>query len=336
MQQKLFFSLFFLFFIFSSCEFGVEDFFGRRTSHDERASTLVDVTEQLNKPPFTTWRNKTEPTQWRFLIVTDMHFDNKFSHPFEAFLDSITDEKSGKPDFVIMLGDSAEGGREHAYDDYENFLKRLREKTQTDTHFIPDVAVLGNHDIYKKGWALWQKARASTEKYPTIDNSNTFYKFETQTPPNSDGKTFKRSWYFLDSASSTLGNKQMKSFQENLKNDNNDKFIFTHYPFFAQSANIFDYYKWTNTYERAILFDLFDKSKVNMLFTGHWHHGGSYLWGSFFELNAGSFYSDRSGLNHWYYVTVDEERRFIAIEEYKTQNSESKSVKKEQIHVYSF
>ncbi len=310
-----------------SCEFGLQDFFRRFPTVDQRSGVLKDITQDL-QGNFSGSHHDSNPQQWRFLMITDLHYGKESNRPEEALLESIAIHN---PDFIIMTGDVTETGKESCFARYEEFEQKLHTTIENTGNKIPDFAVIGNHDLYNNGWAHWLEARKES-----IEKGHSFFKFTTTTGPDLNGESHARSWYFTDSGNSTLGNKQLHALQEALENDPNEKFFFTHYPFFADNAAPLDRFKWTNNYERAIYFDLFDKNNVDMIFSGHYHLGGFRDWGSFYEFTAASFIANEDIKNHWYYITIDEQNCTITVDSYVTVNSNSSTAKQEYIKTYSF
>lgn len=126
---------------------------------------------------------------------------------------------------------------------------------------IPVYNVVGNHDVYNSGWDLWKK---------TCPPHTSTYYFETE----------DFIWYFLDTASGTLGRPQFYDLKDKLAQSSKPKLVFTHYPLYG--GGIF-YFCLSNPRERAELISLFARTNVKLYCSGHYHAGAFYDYGPFQE-----------------------------------------------------
>ena len=294
-MKKIFFSLsaIFIFCIFS-CSYDYQKFFFRGPHVDVRAKEI----KKFSSP-------ETTGSQLNFLILTDLHFGGKKERQEKLFLNSI---KNKKIDFILFLGDLVDTGFEDNYEESESFVKKIKSKLlQPD---IPFYVLLGNHDLYQDGYDYWKELSFSTNK----DASYFYFK----TPINSE-KTKFRSWYFLDTASGILGYNQLNNFKELVEKDKNPKIVLTHYPIYADMT-MFDFFRLSDTRERALLIELCDKHNVDLVFSGHWHSGGRYNFGSFTEFCFKSFCENRDNENQWTYVTLCEDSQNIQFDNYLVKN----------------
>jgi len=183
------------------------------------------------------------------LVISDIHFgsdkkeietDNLF-----AWLDGMRG-KTSYPSFVLSLGDVVDTGKPEQYSLYQSFCHKL--KSEYNLPLI--LHACGNHDIYQNNWDNW-KANC----YPYTS----FYKFYTE----------KFSWYCLDTASGTIGQKQYKKLLSDFNRDSRPKIIYTHYPF--TRFNI-DCANMAETTERNKLLSDFSKNSVKCVLGGHNHN----------------------------------------------------------------
>jgi hypothetical protein len=221
------------------------------------------------------------------LILSDIHFgaDSKKDltlEKFRAWFDSLADAgdtsvplEQRKPVFCLCLGDSVESGVESEYEQFKKFTEEIKARG------VPVYGILGNHDHLNNGWVLWKKY---------VNPHTTYYRFMTK----------KFSWYFLDTASGTMGVSQLHDFVANARADPNPKLIFTHYPIYGGGGNF--YFSLSDPQERAILLDTFAKTNVKLGTEGHQHPGSSHDFGSFKEVNVSAFRDYKS----WHILTVDE------------------------------
>ena len=178
--------------------------------------------------------------------------------------------ETDKPLFSVVLGDNTDTGVE--YDEYAVFQSKL-------ASYTPVYNILGNHDILNNGYSKWKEV---------CTPHNTYYKLETK----------NLSFYILDTANGTIGNKQLNDMKRHFNSDNKPKIVLTHYP--LKGDNIF-YFALTNTVERAKLIDLFAKTNVKYYFGGHYHPGSTYDYGNFKE-----YILTAAKKNSWVLVNIDE------------------------------
>ena len=222
-----------------------------RQSNDSKKFTSED-NDKTNENDFVEDDDLQSFDEINFLIVTDLHFGGKKSRQESLFFNSI---KNRKIDFIFILGDLVDTGFEDNYEESESFVKKIKSKLlQPD---IPFYVLLGNHDLYQDGYDYWKELSFSTNK----DASYFYFK----TPINSE-KTKFRSWYFLDTASGILGYNQLNNFKELVEKDKNPKIVLTHYPIYADMT-MFDFFRLSDTRERALLIELCDKHNVDLVFS---------------------------------------------------------------------
>ncbi len=260
--------------LLTSCEYGIDEFLWRDNNIDRRAENIIDLPIE-EAPPFP-YEEAVPPSQekvplaYDVLIVTDVHFgaENSFHpRPEEKLfkkLDKLKEEGS-LPLFCICLGDIAEHGLEKEISSYQ---KKLVEELE-NRYSIKTYTTVGNHDLYNSGWSPYKKI-----VYP----HTSFYRFSSHS----------FNYYFLDTASGTLGNRQYKALLKEFKNDGKKKLVFTHVPFYADG---YFYFSMQNSEERNKLISIFTKSKVKGLFCGHLHKEVVSDLGSFTEYTIGGFLS---------------------------------------------
>lgn len=271
--NKLFFIpiIFFLIFL-TSCKFGLEQAFYRSHSVRKRSTQITELSEtnpsdseksRFKKIITTIQAAEASDKDYNVLVFSDIHFgaiphqDNSL---FFEYLDTVK-EKPEFPSFAICLGDIAETGRADEYNSYVELTNRLY-----DQYGLVTVAIPGNHDLFNDGiFEFLDKA------YPY----QTYFRISTAST----------SFYFLDSANGTLGQKQFNDLRSRFKTDKNKKIIFSHYPLFTTG----DMFQTTNTRERAILLTEFNNNNVKAVYTGHHHPGGYVNFGNFFARGVKGF-----------------------------------------------
>ena len=137
------------------------------------------------------------------------------------------------------------------------------EEEQYDKIRYPFYPVVGNHAITHNGWALWSN----------IFHSSFYQVFVIGIDP-SDGEIYFDRFIFLDSASGTLGKKQIELIKEGTFDSDGEKFF--RYTFVFSHTNIFrpQFFEFASTFTREetfFLLDQFEKWNVNCVFCGHVH-----------------------------------------------------------------
>lgn len=106
------------------------------------------------------------------------------------------------------------------------------------------------------------------------------------------------SFYFLDSASGSLGFQQTEALKKSFAEDKNIKYVFSHYAIYSEDEF---YWVYQKVEERNNLFSLFAKNNVKAYFGGHIHAVLHTDFGKLQEVNVQAFYAPCS----WVLVTVD-------------------------------
>lgn len=234
---------------------------------------------------------------YSFLVGADSHLttdrgrmDEMFSIGLEnddllyCHLGDIADTK---PEYYIILDQLIQDAKKNYVNKYyeQNQYGRWRQKidpydmigTEYDNIKFPFYPVVGNHDITHNGWALWSNIFKSS-----------FYEFDVNCGYNENGKPIRDHFIFLDTASGTLGQRQVELIQQGLLDGENDyryTFLFSHTNIFLPS-----HFQFASTFPREeayFLLDQFDKWNVSAVFCGHVHK-----------------WDDRF-YNYVYYVTLD-------------------------------
>lgn len=275
--------------IFSTCEFGSPLYLYGGTPVDSR-SRKIKILQIQDIPKFE--RNS---AKYSFLILTDTHFgtekierrEKEFLQKFESLF-SAQDEL--KPRFIINLGDTLNAGRDNEADSFNEASKTWCEKAKeiSDTDDFKIYSILGNHDLYNKGWQIWKE-----KIWPGIS----YYKFFLDA--DSDGKGF---WfYFLDSANGTLGASQLEDLEKNLEADSAAKIIFCHYPPFVEQNGQY-HFAFGNTIERNKMIAIFARHNVKFIFAGHTHEYSEHNFNKFVEVVVPSYAFKKA----FALVTIDE------------------------------
>lgn len=288
--------------------YGLDEAFYRKDSVSERADSLTELSaDQIMKSfegenggtetakAFSGLLSGTARSVYSFLVITDVHFggeglaknpENRRDDDFFAWLAEndreAGDDDSRRPLFCICLGDVAEHGREEEFSRYREFTQRL-EKLGLKT-----FTAVGNHDLYNSGWEHYTKY-----VYPYTS----FYRFKT--------RLFN--YYFIDSASGSLGDAQYAKLVRALKNDSSPKIVCSHYPLYAEGHF---FYVMNDSTERNLLISACAKDDVRAFISGHAHMRSRTDFGSFAEEGIPGFLER----NSWALVTVDERNESVSCE----------------------
>lgn len=265
---------FFLCLAFTSCDYNLQQFLYRDNSVEDRLTGLSAST--LSGSSLPSPLNNT----YKVAIITDVHFGAGERGTLDA--DFIAWASAHNMAFCICLGDVAEHGAEAEYKQYASFVTDV--KAVLTTHKV--YSTVGNHDLYSDGWKWWKKY-VNTDF--NLDTS--FYTFTAG----------GFSWYFIDSASGTLGVSQFKALTARMEEDSNPKIVLSHFPLYADGAYNASYPTLQNSMETSRLIDLFARNNVKFFASGHSHHWAQKSFGSFYEVNFTGFNAKKS----WGYIEVD-------------------------------
>ena len=218
---------------------------------------------------------------YSFLIGADSHIttdpgrmDEMFALGLEnddLFYCHLGDIADTKPEYYIVLDSLVQKAKERYVDKYYemNEYGRWCEKadpndmigTEYDGIKFPFFPVVGNHDLTHNGWALWSNIFHSS-----------FYEFDVNCGYDENGKQIRDHLIFLDTASGTLGKRQVELIEEGLLDGENDyrfTFVFSHTNIFLPS-----HLQFASTFPREetyFLLNQFDKWNVSAVFCGHVH-----------------------------------------------------------------
>lgn len=266
---------------FASCGYGGGGafVFSGNQPNERVGGTLKDV----SAPPVS---GKT----YTFLLLSDIHCGVEAENelPKTRLAETIA---LHNPQFVIVTGDLTEAGTESDYRKWKDFAAALKATG------VPLYTIPGNHDLYNGGWQRWLSSS---------ETDASFYRFTL--------KDADRSFYFLDTASGTLGKKQLDAFAAALTADTRKKFVFSHYAVYGSPD--MNYYLLTDTHERAELLSLAVNNGVSLFFAGHYHENKFFTSGGFAELTCGSVKKDRNDTRHWTFVSVDEDAGKVTFSRY--------------------
>lgn len=270
--------LIFLLNLFLSCSsadsYGIYQFWNRSDSVETRSDSITDLGSVT---PAT-------GTSYAVLLITDVHFGGENSGSngarkdleFLLWLKNLKAEMEAAgtpelyPSFAICLGDMAEHGYESEFLNYHLFTETLNTEEYGN---LVTYNVVGNHDLYNSGWD-----RYKVHCYPY----NSFYKFRTSS----------LSWYFLDSASGTLGDDQLTSLSRDMKylEKGRKKLVFTHVPVYADGLF---YFIMQEADERNRFISLLGEEDTIALFDGHTHQEHTCNLG-FIEYNIPGYLAKRA------------------------------------------
>lgn len=274
--------------------YGLNEFLYRPSGVKERTKKIEKlIGADLPPPPHT-------PGIYRVLVITDVHFGAeklpkngpRFDDEFFAWLNAL----NPKPDFCVGLGDMAEHGWEEEFKRYKKFTDRL----ETDYN-IKTYNAVGNHDLYNSGWQHYKKYL-----YPY----KSLYYFEAG----------NFSWYFIDTASGSLGAGQMRLLNKTMQSDPNPKIVMTHFPLWA---NGHFYFSLQDSLERNLLISTFAKNNVKAVLTGHTHKKTVSDFGKFTEYNYPGFFA-KAG---WGLITVNTNTGEVSSETYYLPVSRALSIR---------
>ena len=185
---------------------------------------------------------------YTFYVCTDPHIGdtNINLREFSTLL-----RNDATADFGIVLGDCSD--KRNAFQNYVDALSFIEGEQQTNK---PIFSLIGNHDLFCRGWDEYAKLLG-----PSV------YWFEVECGASRD------LFITLDSASGTLGKKQMKWLKEFLTTERANYrhcVVLTHTNLFYTdntqqgSGNM-------ALEETALLADLFSRNKVTLCLQGHDH-----------------------------------------------------------------
>ncbi|MCR5436055.1 MAG: metallophosphoesterase [Treponema sp.] len=259
---------------FTSCKYGLTQAFYRKHGVNERAAVIKTISNPVT--------DVQADSVYSVVLVSDIHFGSSRKRADEKFLEAFTaicesGDEQLHPLFAINVGDMTETASKKEYDDFLalcNSMKQIaKDKNNNETFEV--YSILGNHDVFNNGWNVYKE-----KVFPYTS----YYRFYT----GSDDK--KIGWYFLDSASGSLGTKQIKNLEQEMKNDSSVKIVINHYPLFENNAF---YFAIQNTDEADRLLSLFAKNNVKHIFAGHFHTGWEYDHGCFKETGVKGYLGKR-------------------------------------------
>ena len=283
--------LFFLPLLCLSCNYGFYLSLFNEESADSRAKTLTilssDDTPQIESESFS------------FVVVTDVHFGAASERHNEAFFAKLDpqlahSDETKRPRFLVCLGDSADGGHEVEYKEYNSFLNEVAEHAEriSGEKNFKSYTIMGNHDTYNNGWEEFKKLVFPNTSFYTFSLSST---------------AAPVTFFFLDTANGTLGDSQRELLQKSLVQNENMALVFSHYPIYA-GGNLL--YTEQDTTERALLLTWFAKYNVKAVFAGHAHKNYSFDSGDFTEDVTASYLYQR----YFRLVTVNTAEKTVSSE----------------------
>lgn len=214
---------------------------------------------------------------YSFLVGADSHvtddtgrmdemFDIAIEHG-DGFVAHLGDIADTKPEYYINLSKSLERAKrkymekEYTYDvSTDTYTDEDGDIVDYDEEKFPFFPVVGNHDITHNGWALWSNIFHSS-----------FYEFNVYL--NSEQSECDH-YIFLDSASGTLGKRQIELIEEGILDVGENvkvrhTFVFTHTNIFRPSS-----VQFASTFpreEQYFLLNQFKEWNATIVFCGHVH-----------------------------------------------------------------
>ena len=285
-----------------SCQYGLWEFLSHNTTVNERTQEIKELTDTGTISLASALSAK---GTYKILVISDVHFgkpNTRHDDDFLAWLDSLDD--SDKPDFCISLGDSADKGLQSELDDYNALLEKIQARlVNTDA---PIYTVLGNHDLYNSGWLLWKE---SVYPYTSL------YHFSTN----------GFSYYFMDSASDSVGANQIKLLKSAFEKDNLPKIVSMHCPIYTDGKTKQGYFTLQDPHEVDELITLFAKYNVKLVLSGHTHSYCRTSLGKFLLYNVPGFLTlppESKPGRGWSIITVNESKGIIQNDEVIFQEGE--------------
>jgi len=261
------------------------------------AGTAVDDRVQMSIEYYTHVFDKTNSydmeineDSYTFLVAADSHMVTDTTRMAEMFRIALRDNDL----FIAHLGDIADTKAEYyaalreliahykslyvdKYFEFKNGLYYRKEGTILDPSSeiypnyndipFPFYPVVGNHDITHNGWALWADLFHSS-----------FYEFNVLTH-DADSIPFFDHFIFLDTASGTLGSKQIDALNNGILTNYDQiaamnsiprhAFLFSHTNLFRPQT-----VQFASTFPREEMYYLFhklDEWGVSCMFCGHVH-----------------------------------------------------------------
>ena len=172
-----------------------------------------------------------------FLVIADTHYGWT---PYEFFSHIESIRVAQGIEFVVILGDITEAGRQAQFDSAKSDIAKTS---------IPVYPVIGNHDIFASGWDFYKYAFGRSVYNFTVGTNN---------------------FIFLDTASGTMGSYQRTWLESTLASSpSGKKLIFTH--FSPTDDDIQSFTEFSYPEERYFLFNLLDTYNVDLYLCGHLH-----------------------------------------------------------------
>jgi len=179
-----------------------------------------------------------DPKNFSFGVVGDLHVEGQDVSRLERIINLAN---TNGESFLGLLGDIADTG---VLSDYQAIQTKLTSMSWTQK-FLPMV---GNHDIFEDG-ATHYASVFGRYFYSVVVQGNRFI--------------------VLDTADGTLGPEQRNWFEAELKNTEENKFVFGHYPLAVPGQNT--YLKFANRTEVQELLKLAANYRVRAWLSAHYH-----------------------------------------------------------------
>ena len=186
---------------------------------------------------------------YTFYVCTDPHIDGSYNN-LREFSTRLRNDSHAS--FGVVLGDCQDGRN-----NLPKYIEAIEYIDDVQSKNLPIFSLIGNHDIYFNGWNEFTSLLG-----PSV------YWFELKYAKGRD------IFIVLDSASGTLGGKQMSWLREFLSSER-DKyrhcFVLTHTNiFYTDNSQLAS--GCMNLEETALLSDLFNRHKVTLCLQGHDHY----------------------------------------------------------------
>lgn len=198
---------------------------------------------------------------WFFIQITDPQFgmfDSNASFEKETILyeKAVAEINRLKPDFVVITGDFVNDSKSEAQ------IKEFKRITSKINPEIPVYYSPGNHDLGQNPDAKSLKAYKSnygSDKFFFEHNGTTLIGFNSSLIKAKLVKPEQKQYNWL-----------VKKLNES--QDARHIILFCHYPFFNKTFDEPTAYSNIDLENRKKYLDLFDKNKVDAVFSGHYHN----------------------------------------------------------------
>jgi 3',5'-cyclic AMP phosphodiesterase CpdA len=219
------------------------------------------VTERIGQGAAPAAPAPADPADFIFVATADTHFGLAGAAESAARLSAYALARGAA--FIIVAGDLVDKGLPSEYAEW---------RAWADSVGLPVLAVPGNHDLYNSGWSVYRDTVGASRYTLEIGGM---------------------SFYFIDSASGSLGADQLRGLELEMRADPRPKVLVSHYPLVGFEG--LAYYHLVDNAERLKLLSLCAERGVVLAIAGHEHVARARDHGPFVEWIASSAISSGPG-----------------------------------------